>query len=76
MDDTRNNPYLAHMHNGDASSAGSQNAGSSAAFNALVPLKTTAAQQEAVENDECNGLTGRPFTQKYQNILAKRRELP
>ncbi|KAJ2004060.1 DEAH-box ATP-dependent RNA helicase prp43 [Coemansia sp. S85] len=76
MSDIRNNPYLAHMRDGDAASTDGRKEGTSASFNALVPLQTTAAQQEAVENDECSGLTGRPYTQKYQNILAKRRDLP
>ncbi|KAJ2329468.1 DEAH-box ATP-dependent RNA helicase prp43, partial [Coemansia sp. RSA 2681] len=76
MTDIRNNPYLAHMHDGAAASAGSGTNGPNTAFNALVPLNTTAVQQEAVENDECSGLTGRPYTQKYKNILAKRRDLP
>ncbi|KAJ2007489.1 DEAH-box ATP-dependent RNA helicase prp43 [Coemansia thaxteri] len=75
MEAARNNPYLAHMHNGGNAATGGQG-GPNEAFNALVPLSTTSAQQEAVENDACNGLTGRPFTQKYKDILAKRRDLP
>ncbi|KAJ2289524.1 DEAH-box ATP-dependent RNA helicase prp43, partial [Coemansia sp. RSA 2706] len=68
MSDIRNNPYLAHMHNSAE--------GANQAFAALAPQKTTAAQQEAVENDTYNGLTGRQYSEKYKTILAKRRELP
>ncbi|KAJ2758066.1 DEAH-box ATP-dependent RNA helicase prp43, partial [Coemansia nantahalensis] len=71
MADIRNNPYLAHMH---GSAAGG--AEPSPAFAALVAGRTTAAQQEAVEESGSSGLTGRAFSQKYKNILAKRRELP
>ncbi|KAJ2777805.1 DEAH-box ATP-dependent RNA helicase prp43 [Coemansia javaensis] len=65
MADIRDNPYLAHLH-------GSENG----AFAALVPGQTTAAQQEAAEDAGSSGLTGRAFTQKYRDILGKRRELP
>ncbi|KAJ2157983.1 DEAH-box ATP-dependent RNA helicase prp43 [Coemansia sp. RSA 552] len=70
MADTNSNPYLAHMHGGGSGQS------ANAAFAALVPKKTSAAQQEAVENDATNGLTGREYTPKYKNILKKRRELP
>ncbi|KAJ1866102.1 DEAH-box ATP-dependent RNA helicase prp43 [Coemansia sp. RSA 989] len=73
MADIRNNPYLAHMH-GDVQNGADSNANQ--AFAKLVPQKTTAAQQEAAENDDYNGLTGRQFSDKYKQILAKRRELP
>ncbi|KAJ2430756.1 DEAH-box ATP-dependent RNA helicase prp43, partial [Coemansia sp. RSA 2440] len=73
MSDIRNNPYLAHMHDSAEASAG---VNANEAFAALVPLKTTAEQQEAVENHDYNGLTGRPFSAKYKQILEKRRELP
>ncbi|KAJ2617032.1 DEAH-box ATP-dependent RNA helicase prp43 [Coemansia sp. RSA 1365] len=69
MAEIRNNPYLAHMH--DAADQGANKA-----FAALVPGKTTAVQQEAVEDDTYNGLTGREYSEKYKGILAKRRELP
>ncbi|KAJ2796796.1 DEAH-box ATP-dependent RNA helicase prp43, partial [Coemansia guatemalensis] len=69
MAEIRNNPYLAHMHD-------EAEQGANKAFAALVPGKTTAAQQVAVEEDANNGLTGRAYSEKYKSILAKRRELP
>ncbi|KAJ1731613.1 DEAH-box ATP-dependent RNA helicase prp43 [Coemansia biformis] len=76
MSDIRDNPYLAHMHGGAEAAGGARGSEPNKAFAALVPGKTTAAQQEATEDSDCSGLTGRAFSQKYKSILAKRRELP
>ena len=38
--------------------------------------KTTAAQAEAVENGRINHFTNKPFSQRYKDILEKRRKLP
>ncbi|KAJ3138426.1 hypothetical protein HDU90_001390 [Geranomyces variabilis] len=42
----------------------------------LVSGKTTSQQAEAHENAATNLYTGRPFTQKYRDILKTRRNLP
>ncbi|KAJ3045911.1 hypothetical protein HDV00_006177 [Rhizophlyctis rosea] len=54
------NPYLAHLNKPPP----------------MIPGKTTAAQAEAWENGENNPFTGRPHTQRYRDILKKRRNLP
>ncbi|KAI8823686.1 P-loop containing nucleoside triphosphate hydrolase protein [Fimicolochytrium jonesii] len=59
-DAAQNNPYLAHLN----------------VLPTLVPGKTTAAMAEAHENGDVNLFTGRPFTQKYRDILVGRRKLP
>jgi pre-mRNA-splicing factor ATP-dependent RNA helicase DHX15/PRP43 len=38
--------------------------------------KTTAAQAEALENARVNFFTNKPFSQRYKDILEKRRKLP
>ncbi|KAJ2554509.1 DEAH-box ATP-dependent RNA helicase prp43 [Coemansia sp. RSA 1933] len=75
MADIKNNPYLAHMHEAAADSNGQAHSKNSA-YDALVPGKTTAAQQESAEDATHSGLTGREYSQKYKDILTKRRELP
>ncbi|KAJ3275599.1 DEAH-box ATP-dependent RNA helicase prp43 [Terramyces sp. JEL0728] len=42
----------------------------------LVPGKTTAEQAEQLEDAPSNHFTKRPFTDKYKEILVKRRLLP
>ncbi|KAJ3411794.1 hypothetical protein HDV05_001693 [Chytridiales sp. JEL 0842] len=59
-EDIDSNPYLAHRKK----------------LAPLVSGKTTAALAEEYETAETNLFTGRPFTQKYQDILVKRRLLP
>ncbi|KAI8920799.1 P-loop containing nucleoside triphosphate hydrolase protein [Powellomyces hirtus] len=56
----KGNPYLAHHD----------------ILPTLIPGKTTSKQAEAYENAEKNLFTGRPFTQKYRDILNTRRNLP
>jgi len=54
------NPYLAHLRKPEK----------------LIAGKTTAAQAEKIEDGEINPFTGKHFTQKYKDILKKRRSLP
>ncbi|KAJ3057431.1 DEAH-box ATP-dependent RNA helicase prp43, partial [Rhizophlyctis rosea] len=55
------NPYLAHRN----------------APQPLIPNQTTAAQAEAWEDGETNPFViGKPFSQRYRDILKKRRGLP
>jgi len=54
------NPYLAHLRKPEK----------------LIPGTTTAAQAEKIENGEINPFTGKYFSQKYKDILQKRRSLP
>ncbi|KAI9339719.1 P-loop containing nucleoside triphosphate hydrolase protein [Pilaira anomala] len=63
------NPYLAHLNEGDKSDK-------SNLFNGLVPRKTTAEQAEKLENASVNPFTGKTFSAKYQKILEGRRKLP
>jgi pre-mRNA-splicing factor ATP-dependent RNA helicase DHX15/PRP43 len=63
-EDAASNPYLAH-HKKDISS-----------LSLLKPGKTTSTLAEQYEDAETNLYTGRPFTQKYRDILVKRRQLP
>jgi pre-mRNA-splicing factor ATP-dependent RNA helicase DHX15/PRP43 len=56
------NPYLAHLNK--------------PTFPMIIPNQTTSSQAEAAEDHELNFYTGKPFTQKYKDILAKRRLLP
>ncbi|KAI9143728.1 P-loop containing nucleoside triphosphate hydrolase protein [Paraphysoderma sedebokerense] len=45
-------------------------------LDSLIPLKTTAAQATKIEDAKVNPFTDRPFSNKYYEILKKRRELP
>ena len=54
------NPYLAHLRKPEK----------------LVAGQTTAAQAEKIEDGDINPFTGKYFTQKYKDILQKRRTLP
>ncbi|KAJ2864018.1 DEAH-box ATP-dependent RNA helicase prp43, partial [Coemansia erecta] len=74
MADIKNNPYLAHMHDAVDNNGGT--GAKNSAYDALVPGQTTAAQQEAAEDATHNGMTRCQYSQKYKDILAKRRELP
>jgi len=42
----------------------------------IIPGRTTAEQAEALEDAPSNYFTNKPFTQKYKDILVKRRLLP
>ncbi|KAG4102615.1 P-loop containing nucleoside triphosphate hydrolase protein [Neocallimastix lanati (nom. inval.)] len=55
-----NNPYLAHLRKTEK----------------LIAGQTTAAQAEKIEDGDINPFTGKRFTQKYKDILQKRRSLP
>jgi pre-mRNA-splicing factor ATP-dependent RNA helicase DHX15/PRP43 len=55
------NPYLAHLNQPDAN---------------IFPGATTSTQAEVAEDHQLNHYTGRPHSQKYKDILAKRRNLP
>lgn len=57
----KSNPYLAH-HQGVPPT--------------LKPGKTTAEQAEKWEDYQTNLFTGQPFSQRYRDILTKRRNLP
>jgi len=54
------NPYLAHLRKPEK----------------LIAGQTTAAQAEKIEDGDINPFTGKRFTQKYKDILQKRRSLP
>lgn len=58
------NPYLAHLEPKVKPSKG------------LIPGKTTAEQAEELENGTVNPFSGKEFTNKYREILKKRRDLP
>ena len=58
---TSYNPYLAHLNQPDAN---------------IFPGATTSTQAEAAEDHDLNHYTGRPHTQRYKDILVKRRKLP
>ena len=55
------NPYLAHQNQIDAT---------------IFPGATTSTQAETAEDHFLNHYSGRPHTQRYKDILAKRRMLP
>ncbi|KNE62551.1 hypothetical protein AMAG_07759 [Allomyces macrogynus ATCC 38327] len=83
------NPYLAHASSSSSlASAPSSSkmrinmdaslppAPTSGPFAGLIPGQTTAKQAMALEDGHANPFTGRAFTKRYRDILAKRRELP
>ncbi|KAH7320083.1 P-loop containing nucleoside triphosphate hydrolase protein [Stachybotrys elegans] len=68
------NPYLAHMYdgangNGDEPSPNSPFAG-------VTRRRSTAVQAEKIEDLDTNPFTGETHSQKYFQILEKRRDLP
>jgi pre-mRNA-splicing factor ATP-dependent RNA helicase DHX15/PRP43 len=58
---TESNPYLAHLNPSD---------------DKVIPGATTAEQALAAEDHPNNCYTKKPYTQRYKDILAKRRLLP
>ncbi|KAJ3194617.1 hypothetical protein HK101_002316 [Irineochytrium annulatum] len=59
-EEAKSNPYLAHRKKEVV----------------LIPNQTTAAQAEEIENGSTNLFTGLPYSQKYRDILTKRKNLP
>lgn len=79
----KENPYLAHLPpserytNGDAN--GSIDSTSADVFSGFIPRKVTGAQVRKVMNGDINAFaspSARPFSQKYRDILEKRKALP
>lgn len=63
------NPYLAHLNEPENLQQQQQQ-------QQLIPGATTVQQAEDAENGNFNPYNGRPFSQKYKDILAKRKSLP
>lgn len=59
---TTTNPYLAHRAEPTVTANGPQ----------VIRVLT----QESIENADINLYNGRPFSQKYRDILKKRQDLP
>ncbi|KAI5297376.1 DEAH-box ATP-dependent RNA helicase prp43 [Ascosphaera atra] len=74
--DPRDNPYLAHMYEGEDSN------GYDGASNVDSPLanwkqhQTTAEMARKAEDAEVNPFNGKPLTKRYMSILKTRRDLP
>lgn len=81
--DPRQNPYLAHMFNGDGSqgynslrNSALNGSASGDSFAKLKRHQTTAAQAKKIEDAPTNPFTGQSFSTKYFSILRTRRDLP
>ncbi|KAK2790414.1 DEAH-box ATP-dependent RNA helicase prp43 [Emmonsiellopsis sp. PD_33] len=71
--DPRNNPYLAHMYENDASNG---YAGDRSPLDSFPRHKTTAAMAKEAEDASLNPFNGKSFSSKYFSILKTRRDLP
>lgn len=78
--DPKNNPYLAHMYEGQSN--GYSNGAATPPSRTGTPLdkmerhSSTAKQAQAAEDGDLNPFTGKPFTERYISILKTRRNLP
>ncbi|KAL7746999.1 DEAH-box ATP-dependent RNA helicase prp43 [Sorochytrium milnesiophthora] len=68
------NPYLAH-HRSESPASSPYN-GKSNPFAGWTRGSTTAEQARALEDGPINPFTGRPYSNRYRDILKKRRDLP
>ena len=73
------NPYLAHLEQDNSRANNGYGDIEPAPDSILAGMKrreTTAKQATRAEDSDSNPFTGRPHSQKYFQILEKRRELP
>ncbi|RMX85834.1 hypothetical protein D0867_15833, partial [Hortaea werneckii] len=77
MDSAKNNPYLAHMHDGDESNGASGQAnGSGSSIAGLTRHATTAKSAAKAEDGPLNPFNGNQLSDRYFSILKGRRDLP
>lgn len=78
--DPRNNPYLAHMYegqsNGYSSGTVTPPTRTGTPLDKMERHKSTSKQAQAAEDGDINPFTGRPFSERYISILKTRRNLP
>jgi pre-mRNA-splicing factor ATP-dependent RNA helicase DHX15/PRP43 len=75
--DEKYNPYLAHMYDDDADDAnGNGEPSPNSPFAGVKRRATTAEQHTKIEDLDSNPFTGQAHSQKYFQILEKRRDLP
>ncbi|GJD01566.1 helicase associated domain-containing protein [Colletotrichum higginsianum] len=75
-EESKYNPYLAHMKEENGVKAEDGVIDASSPFAGFKPRATTAKQAEKVEDLDTNAFTGRPHSQKYFQIMQSRRDLP
>lgn len=73
--DPKDNPYLAHMYEDNASN-GYGNGAENSPLAKFERHKTTAKMAKKVEDSEVNPFNGKPLSQRYMSILKTRRDLP
>ncbi|KZZ89524.1 pre-mRNA splicing factor ATP-dependent RNA helicase PRP43 [Ascosphaera apis ARSEF 7405] len=73
--DPKDNPYLAHMYEDNASN-GYGNGAENSPLAKFERHKTTAKMARKVEDSEVNPFNGKPLSQRYMSILKTRRDLP
>ncbi|KAI7215632.1 putative pre-mRNA-splicing factor ATP-dependent RNA helicase [Hortaea werneckii] len=77
MDSAKNNPYLAHMHDGDESNGASGQAnGNGSSIAGLTRHATTAKAAAKAEDGPLNPFNGNQLSDRYFSILKGRRDLP
>ncbi|RMY54140.1 hypothetical protein D0863_13719 [Hortaea werneckii] len=77
MDSAKNNPYLAHMHDGDESNGASGQAnGHGSSIAGLTRHATTAKAAAKAEDGPLNPFNGNQLSDRYFSILKGRRDLP
>ncbi|KAI7123847.1 putative pre-mRNA-splicing factor ATP-dependent RNA helicase, partial [Hortaea werneckii] len=77
MDSAKNNPYLAHMHDGDESNGASGQAnGNGSSIAGLTRHATTAKAAAKAEDGPLNPFNGNQLSDRYFSILKGRRNLP
>ncbi|RMY46356.1 hypothetical protein D0863_15863, partial [Hortaea werneckii] len=77
MDAAKNNPYLAHMHDGDGSNGASGQAnGNASSIAGLTRHATTAKAAAKAEDGPLNPFNGNQLSDRYFSILKTRRDLP
>ncbi|KAI7203974.1 putative pre-mRNA-splicing factor ATP-dependent RNA helicase, partial [Hortaea werneckii] len=79
MDSAKNNPYLAHMHDGDESNGAGAQAngnGNGSSIAGLTRHATTAKAAAKAEDGPLNPFNGNQLSDRYFSILKTRRDLP
>ncbi|KAK9897558.1 hypothetical protein P389DRAFT_58452 [Cystobasidium minutum MCA 4210] len=76
------NPYLAHWNdkpgssNGGRMGNGTASSSKGSALDGFVPRQVNGAQTVKAMEHDINPFNGKPYSQRYKDIMKKRKDLP